>query len=334
MQDVEVITEIAQAHDGSVGILHSLIDALANAGSKIIKFQMHIAEAESSKFDQFRNNFSKVDKTRFDYWKRMELTRDQWIEIKTHCERLGCEFLCTPFSVCAVEMLASMGIKRIKIGSGDVVNPILLENIAKLKIPMIISSGMSNFEELDQAVSILKKGSKNIAVMQCSSDYPVAPEQWGLNLICELKGRYNLPIGLSDHSGTIYPSLAAVALGADLIEVHGTFDRRMFGPDATSSLQIEEIEQLLKGVQLIRKSLNSPVSKTDISRYEHIRNLFGRTVSLRRSLTKGARLTFEDLEAAKPAGLGVPASDFGKILGRRTKYAISKGMFLKSDDFE
>ena len=147
-----IIAEIAQAHDGSLGILHSYIDALAGTGVQIVKFQLHIAEAESSELETFRVPFSYVDKSRKEYWKRMEFNLDQWREIKSHCEEKGMEFLATPFSIAAVDWLEELQVKRYKIGSGDIGNLLLLDRISQTGKPVILSSGMSDWKELQQAV--------------------------------------------------------------------------------------------------------------------------------------------------------------------------------------
>lgn len=157
-----IIAEIGQAHDGSVGILHSYIDALANTGIDAIKFQTHIAEAESSEFETFRIPFSYVDKTRYDYWQRMELTTAQWVEVKEHCHKAGLEFISSPFSCKAVDVLEEAGIDRYKIGSGEVTNLLLLQKIAETSRPVILSSGMSTLEELDMAVNIFKEKNQKL----------------------------------------------------------------------------------------------------------------------------------------------------------------------------
>ena len=138
-----IIAEIGQAHDGSVGILHSYIDAVAETGVDAIKFQTHIADAESSALEPFRKKFSYVDKTRFDYWKRMELTLDQWKEVKQHCDDAGLEFISSPFSCAAVDLLEALNVQRYKVGSGEITNHLLLEKIAATGKPVIISSGPS-----------------------------------------------------------------------------------------------------------------------------------------------------------------------------------------------
>lgn len=330
----QVIAEIGQAHDGSLGILHSMIDAIAAAGARIIKFQMHIADAESSVHDEFRVRFSRVDATRYDYWKRMELTPEQWAEVKSHCESLGCEFFCTPFSVRAVNLLEDLGVARYKVGSGDVNNLLLLEAIARTGKPAILSSGMSTLDELDRAVELLRGRSGSLAVMQCTSQYPVKPERWGLNYIGELRSRYGLPTGLSDHSGTIFPGLAAVALGASFIEVHAVFDKQMFGPDATSSLSMSELGQLVKGVGDIATALATHGSKNDVSEFSNMRRLFGRSLTVATDLQQGSVLTFADLEAAKPAGYGIEPREYELALGKRLKRSLTRGSFLTEGDIE
>jgi N,N'-diacetyllegionaminate synthase len=150
-----IIAEIGQAHDGSLGILHSYIDAIAATGVDAIKFQTHIAEAESSMAEPFRVNFSYEDVTRYDYWHRMSFTKEQWIGIKEHCEKVGLEFISSPFSQAAVDLLESIGVTRYKIGSGETSNFLMLEKIAKTGKPIILSSGMSSYEELDATLEFL-----------------------------------------------------------------------------------------------------------------------------------------------------------------------------------
>ena len=138
-----IVAEVAQAHDGSLGVLHSYIDALSKTGVDAVKFQMHIAEVESSVYEKFRVKFSYEDKTRYDYWKRTSFSLDQWQDVKEHCEEVGLEFLCSPFSNVAVDWLEKMDVKRYKIGSGDVNNFLMLAKVAETGKDIILSSGMS-----------------------------------------------------------------------------------------------------------------------------------------------------------------------------------------------
>ena len=219
-----IVAEIGQVHEGSLGTAHAYIDAVANTGADAIKFQTHIAQAESTLKDQFRvaGTFPQ-DATRLDYWRRMEFTPDQWAELARHSREKNLLFLSTPFSLQAVDLLESLDVVAWKIGSGDLGNLPMLERIASTGKPVLISSGMSPWSELDEAISCINNHNSPLALLQCTSSYPCPPEKLGLNVINEMRHRYNCPIGLSDHSGNIYASLAAVALGADLVEVHTVF---------------------------------------------------------------------------------------------------------------
>lgn len=326
------IAEIGQAHEGSLGILHSYIDALATTGVHAVKFQMHIAAAESSSHEPFRVKFSYEDATRFDYWKRMEFTLDQWKGIKKHCDEVGLDFICSPFSNLAVDWLEEIGVKYYKIGSGEVNNLLLLEKIAKTKKPIIISSGMSNFSELDCTVAFLKQRNVTFSILQCTTSYPTHPEQFGLNVINELKDRYQVKVGFSDHSSKIATNVAAVALGAEILEFHVVFNKKMFGPDAKSSLTIEEIEQLVLDCNAIATALKNPIDKNNNAQFSELKSIFEKSLSVNKDLPAGHVLKFEDLEAKKPKGLGIDAVNFEKIIGKKISRNLAQWDFLNEND--
>ncbi len=327
-----IIAEIAQAHDGSLGVAHSYIDALKETGVDAVKFQTHIAEAESSQYEPFRVKFSYEDDTRFDYWKRMEFTEEQWVGLKQHCETAGLEFISSPFSIAAVNLLERIGVHRYKIGSGEVNNLLLMERIAQTGKPVIVSSGMSSLTELDATIAFLKERKIPTSILQCTTAYPTAPEQWGLNVIAELKNRYSLPIGFSDHSGGIVACLAAAALGAELFEFHAVFDKRMFGPDAKASLDIDEIKSLVDGVKAIKTSLAQQINKEDNSAFSQLKSMFEKSLSLNKDLPKGHILTFADLEAKKPKGYGIDAAAFQSVIGKPLANDKKQWEFLNSED--
>lgn len=324
-----IIAEIAQAHDGSLGILHSYIDALAEVGVDAIKFQTHIAEAESSIHEPFRVNFSYEDKTRYDYWDRMGFSLEYWHGIKNHCDEAGIEFMSSPFSQAAVDLLEEVGVKRYKIGSGEVTNFLMLEKICQTGKPIILSSGMSSFEELDQAVNFIESRGNELSILQCTTAYPTPYERLGLNVIAELKERYpNHKIGLSEHTAEIYACIAGVALGAEILEFHAVWDKRMFGPDAKSSLTIDQIAELVKGVRAVEKSLNNPIDKNDLTNYKSLKGIFEKSLAVNKNLKKGHVITFEDLEAKKPANHGIPASKFRAVIGKALNRDMEKWDFL------
>jgi len=329
---VFIIAEVAQAHEGSLGILHSYIDALAETGIDAIKFQTHIAEAESSKYEPFRVKFSYEDDTRYDYWKRMEFTLEQWKGIKQHCDVVGLEFISSPFSNMAVDWLEEIGVKKYKVGSGEVNNFLMLEKIAKTGKNIILSSGMSSYKELDETIRFLKPYGGKLSILQCTTKYPTSAEDVGLNVISELKEKYDFPIGLSDHSGTIYPSLSAVSIGAEVLEFHVIFDRKMFGPDSKSSLTIDEVNQLVQGVRFIEKSLNNNIDKADNSKFKELKNIFEKSLAINKDMESGDIITFNDLEAIKPSGFGISAKDYKMVLGKRINKSIKKWNFLNKED--
>ncbi len=329
-----IIAELAQAHDGSLGLAHSLIDALAGTGVHAIKFQTHIANAESSEHEPFRIKFSYADATRYEYWKRMEFTAEQWFGLKQHCEDKGMEFISSPFSNAAVDLLESLGVKRYKIGSGEVSNYLMLEKIAHTGKQILLSSGMSSLRELDEAIAFLQPFGNPLTVLQCTTAYPTLPEQWGLNVIPLLRERYQLPVGFSDHSGDIYACLAATTLGAEVLEFHATFDKRMFGPDAPASLAIDQIKQLVAGVRQIETAMAMPVNKEENKDYQSLKQIFEKSLAVNKDLPAKHTIRLEDLEAKKPKGYGIPAADFRKVVGRRLKVGKEAWGFLRDVDVD
>ena len=259
-----IIGEVAQAHDGSLGMAHAYIEAIANAGADAVKFQTHIATAESTPLEPWRVKFSPQDATRFDYWRRMEFTEEQWCGLKLHAEQRGLKFLSSPFSVEAVELLTRVGVAAWKIASGEVSNVQMLDHILSTHLPVIVSTGMSSLDEIDATVARLRAKGVPLTLLQCTSLYPCPPEKIGLNLISFFAERYGCDVGLSDHSGTIYPGLAAATLGAKVLEVHVTFSRQMFGPDVAASLTTTELRQLVDGVRFIENMVTHPLKKDDL----------------------------------------------------------------------
>lgn len=329
-----LIAEIAQAHEGSLGILHSYIDAVAKTGVQAIKFQMHIAEAESSIYEPFRVKFSKEDDTRFDYWKRIEFSLEQWKEIKKHCDDVGLDFICSPFSNLAVDWLEEIGVHTYKIGSGEVNNLLLLEKICATRKPIIISSGMSSFDELDKTVDFLKNKSVDFSILQCTTAYPTKPKQYGLNVINELKKRYNVSVGFSDHSAKVSTGIAAVALGAEILEFHVVFHREIFGPDAIASLTIEETKQLVESVNDIQSAIDNPIDKNNNNQFDELKSIFEKSLAINKNLPENHIITFDDLESKKPKGYGISATDFQKVIGKKLNKEKLKWDFLTEEDIE
>ena len=321
-----VVAEVAQAHDGSLGTAYAYIDAAANAGADAIKFQTHIAAAESTPDEPFRVNFSRQDSSRYDYWKRMEFTETQWVGLSERARERGLIFLSSPFSIEAVELLSRIGVPGWKVGAGELGNFRMLEAIRDSDLPIILSSGLSGWSELDAIVQMF---SGRCAVLQCTSCYPCPPEKLGLNVIQQLRERYACPVGLSDHSGTVYAGLAAVTLGANIIEVHQVFSHECFGPDTSSSLTTSELKQLIDGIRFIEKAQMNPVDKNEMAEsLIELRVQFGRSLVAARDLSVGTRLSQSDIAVKKP-GTGIAATSLDEIVGRRLIRALKKELVVR-----
>lgn len=331
---VLIIGEVGQAHDGSLGTAHAYIDAIADAGADAVKFQTHIAEAESSPDEPWRVKFSLQDRSRYDYWQRMQFTVEQWRELKQHVESRGLLFLSSPFSHEAVSMLMSIGVRAWKVASGETTNHPLLGELVKSDLPIIASTGMSDLQELDDLVRLLESSRSEYALLQCSSTYPTPPQKVGLNVMAQLRDRYGCKVGISDHSGTIFPAIAAATLGASVIEVHVTLSRKSFGPDVASSVTDDELATLVNGVRFVENALSAPVDKTRLSDdLANTKKIFGRSVVAARDLEAGRLLADGDLVLKKP-GIGLGPEHLPRLFGRRLRRGLSRNERLSEGDVD
>jgi N-acetylneuraminate synthase len=329
-----VIGEVALSHDGSLGLAHAFIDAIAAAGADAVKFQTHIAAAESTPAEPFRVKFSRQDATRYDYWKRMEFTEEQWRGLAAHCAERHVLFVSSPFSLAAVDLLQRVGQPVWKIASGEVSNAPLLDRTLDTGSPVLISTGMSPLAETDAAVARVKARGSKVGVLQCTTAYPCPPERVGLNLIPVYRQRYGCWVGLSDHSGTIYPGLAGAAIGMDVLELHVALSRDMFGPDVIASVTTSELGQLVEGVRFIERMRANPLDKDASAREtDPLRRLFTRSVVARRALARGTVLSHDDLALKKP-GTGLPPDRLPDLVGKRLARAVVEDQLLTVEDVE
>jgi N-acetylneuraminate synthase len=329
-----IIGEVGQAHDGSLGLAHAYIDAIARAGADAVKFQTHIAQAESTPGEPWRVKFSRQDATRYDYWRRMEFSEEQWRGLRSHAADRKVKFISSPFSLPAAEMLQRVTLDGWKVASGEITNRPLLEFMVASGIPILLSTGMSALSEIDQAVAFLQTHQAPVTVLQCTTAYPCPPEKIGLNLIPMYRKRYRCEIGLSDHSGTIYAGLAAAAIGIDALEVHVTLSRDMPGPDVPASVTVDELLRLVEGIRFIEKMGNHPVDKDLLSEeMRPLRRLFTKSVVAKSDLPAGTVLSSEHLAFKKP-GTGIAVERVGEILGRRLRRTVPVDTLLSQDDLE
>ncbi len=329
-----LIAEIGQAHDGSLGMAHAFLDAAANAGADAIKFQTHIASEESTLDEPFRVPFSYKDKNRFEYWKRMEFTQEEWAGLAQHARDKNLIFLSSPFSEAAVKLLTKLDMPAWKVGSGEAISATLMGNIQATRRPILLSTGMSSWGEIDESVEVMKQKGIPHALFQCTSEYPTVLERVGINVLSEMQDRYDCPVGLSDHSGSIYPSLMALSRGCNLLELHVTFDKGMFGPDSIASLTFDEFRLVKEARNKFLTIDSNPVDKDNTAKeMNRMRSTFGKSLAPARVLEAGTVLEQTMLVMRKPA-TGLKSTELAKLVGRKLARRVTPDRLIKWSDLE
>jgi N-acetylneuraminate synthase len=326
-----IIAEVGSVHDGSFGNAKRLIDVAVECGTDVVKFQTHIASAETLPDAPMSPYFK--SEPRYEYFERTAFNLQQWRGLKAHCVEKGVEFLSTPFSIEAVELLEKVGVARYKVPSGEVTNLPLLEVIGQTGKPIFLSSGMSSWAELDKAVETILSCHDHLTLLQCTSAYPCPYEQVGLNVMLEMKDRYKLPVGLSDHTLANYAAFAAVALGASVIEKHITFSRQMYGSDAKHSLEPAEFAELVQGIRAIETMLFNPVDKSKVEHFQMMKQTFEKSLVSLVGIPKGTVITKEMIGMKKP-GTGLPTRRYKEIVSRRAARHIAANKVLQEEDID
>jgi len=316
-----VIAEVGSVHDGSFGNACKLIELAASCGSDVVKFQTHIASAET--ILSAPNPIYFDSESRYDYFTRTSFSLQQWKSLKKHCDKFGVVFLSSPFSIESIDLLEEIGCPIYKVPSGEVTNHYMLEKLADICKPVILSSGMSSWDELDAAVSILID-KVDLVVMQCTTSYPCPIPLVGLNVLAEMKVRYgeNIKVGFSDHTTGVAAGIAAAALGATVIEKHFTFSNSMYGSDAKNAMEPSEFIQYATAIKDVWKMLDSPVDKSDCTIYSDMKSIFEKSIVAASDLNEGELLTIEKIRFKKP-GDGISASKYKDVLGKMLKTSIA-----------
>lgn len=333
---VYIIAEIGNTHEGSLGLAKQFIKIASKCGVDAVKMQTHIFDAESLLNAPNPSYFK--HESRKEYFERTAFSLDQWKELKRYAEiELNIDFFSSPFSLEAVEMLENIGVKTYKIPSGEVSNIPLLEKIGKTGKRVLLSSGMSTWSELDEAVNILKlNGCKDLTVLQCTSEYPCPPDQAGLNVLDEIKYRYNkISLGYSDHTLGIAIPIAAVLKGATVIEKHFTISKNLYGSDAQNSTEPKEFTTLVSEIRQIEIAMNHKVDKNKKAKLlKKMKITFEKSiVCASKTLKKFEKIKFHHLAFKKP-GDGIPAKDYKKIIGLELKKTVNKNYKFKWKDFK
>lgn len=328
-----IIAEVGNTHEGSLGLAKRFIHAAAQCGVDAVKFQTHIFTAESTRHAPNPPYFK--DESRKEYFERTAFNLNQYKELKRYCEEeCGCEFISSAFSIEAIQLLEDVGVKTYKVPSGEVSNTPYLIALAKTGKKIILSSGMSSWEELDLAVDTLRSnGCKELVILQCTSEYPCLPENAGLNLLEEIRSRYHVEVGFSDHTlGTAVP-ITAVILGAVVIEKHFTLSKLMYGSDAKNSTEPEEFKRLVDDIRAVEKTLSSHIDKDKkVKDLSDMKRIFEKSIVASTDLKKGQVIRYEDMAFKKP-GDGVPAREFKNFIGKTLLIDLQEDDQFKKEAF-
>jgi sialic acid synthase SpsE len=323
---VFVIAEAGINHNGDMGKARTLIEAAAEAGADAVKFQSHLPKAE-----MLREGFTAdyVGGSLFKLLTKVELSPEDHFSLKEHAESSGLIFLSTPFSREAADLLEVLDVSAFKVGSGELTNLPLLSHIAGKGRPMIVSTGMSEMEEIEEAVQSIRRLNSQLVLMQCTSTYPSRYEDVNLGAISVLRERFQCPVGLSDHSEGIYAALGAVALGAAVIEKHFTISRNWEGPDQKASIEPHELRELVKGVRAVEKALGC--RKTVVEAELEVQRMARESVVSLEVIPEGATIS-EEMVWVKRPGTGIPARELQKVIGRKARRHIEANTMLRWGD--
>ncbi|RKE85543.1 N-acetylneuraminate synthase family protein [Rhizobium sp. AG855] len=329
-----IIAEIAQGHDGSLGNAMAFIEAAKACGADAIKFQTHIASEESTRTEPWRVPFSKQDVTRYGYWERTGFSLEQWRLLKKHADDVGIVFMSSPFSILACQWLQELGVPAWKLASGEVHNKELVDWVSATDKPIILSSGLSSVDETLTLALELKRRGNEIAVLHCTTSYPTPPSEVGLNVMSHFLSELDVPVGLSDHSGSSYPGTVAAYLGASIIEVHLAWHEKMFGPDTSSSLTPEGLKALRNGVDFAYQMRVGNVDKDEqLQRLAKERSIFRRSIVASQAISAGTLIEEHHLSYKKPGG-GMSFEQRNQLIGKRTRSSVEPDHIFKVEDVE
>ncbi len=311
-KETYVIAEGGLNHDGDVNIAKKLIDAAKKSGANAIKFQTYKTE-----------NFVRETNQYFDVFKNAELTFEQFKELKNYAKNIGLTFFSTPFDIESAEFLDGIDVPCFKIASSDLTNLPLIRRIAKMKKPMIISSGLATMNEIEDAVNCcLFEGNNQIALLHCVANYPTQPNEVNMNVLNTLKKTFNFPIGYSDNGESTLVDIVAVSMGANIIEKHFTLDKNMSGPDHSFSIEPNGLTSLISQIREIDQMKGDGIKIPQFSEIEN-RLAIRKSITAKRDLQQGKKIQEDDISIKRPAD-GIEPKYITMIIGKTINTDIKK----------
>jgi len=331
---VFIIAEAGVNHNGNLEIAKRLVDVAVEAGADAIKFQTFVPEElvtrEAGRAAYQEINMPGREETQLEMIRRLVLGYEQFYELKAYCDGAGIIFLSTPFDYHSADLLDALGVPIFKIASGELVNHPFLRYVAAKKKPLLLSTGMATLGEVEEALEVIEQaGGKEVTLLHCTTNYPAAYEEVNLRAMLTLQQAFNLPVGYSDHTQGIEVAVAAVALGACVIEKHFTLDRSMEGPDHKTSLEPAELAAMVRAIRNVEKAMGDGRKRPTNSEKE-IMKVVRRSLVASRDIKAGEIIT-EDMLKIKRPGTGIPPKMWDVVIGRRARVDIPADTVLTWD---
>ncbi|MBU5474783.1 N-acetylneuraminate synthase [Roseburia sp. MSJ-14] len=319
MNKVFVIAEAGVNHNGDINIAKKLVDVAVEAKVDAVKFQTFRAESlvcKNAQKAEYQMETTDKKETQFDMLKKLELTLDMHKELIEYCKQKNVAFLSTPFDLESIDLLEQLGMEVYKIPSGEITNLPYLRKIGKLGKKVILSTGMSTIQEVQDAVKVLKdSGSEDISVLHCNTQYPTPMEDVNLNVMQTMREALKVPVGYSDHTQGIEVPIAATALGATVIEKHFTLDRNMEGPDHKASLEPEELKQMVQAIRNVEKALGKKEKTPTASEKDNI-PIVRKSIVAKIPIKKGENFCESNITTKRP-GTGLSPMLWDKVIGQK-----------------
>lgn len=317
MSRIYIIAEAGVNHNGSLEIAKKMVDVAREAGANAIKFQTFKAEnivTKNASRAEYQVKNTGEDTSQYSMLKKLELSYDDFRELKAYCDASGIEFLSTPFDLESIDFLQELGIRFLKIPSGEITNFPYLRKIGQTGMPVIMSTGMSTLEEVGDAIRVLREyGSDEISLLHCTTEYPAPLDSVNLKAMQTMAEAFNLPVGYSDHTSGIEVSVAAVAMGAVIIEKHFTLDRNMEGPDHKASLEPDELKAMVQSIRDVEMAMGTGEKGLSYSELKNV-SVVRKSIVAKRAIRKGMLFSEDNLSVKRP-GTGVNPMQWNKVIG-------------------
>lgn len=334
MKGLFIIAEAGVNHNGSARLAERLVDAAADAGADAVKFQTFKAEAlasASAPKAAYQKRTTSGKESQLDMLKKLELSEEGHRRALRRAKKRGLVFLSTPFDEASADYLARLGVPMFKLPSGELTNHPLLRRAATKGKPVILSTGMATLAEVAAAVKVLRSaGAKKLTLLHCVSNYPADPKHSNLRAMATMARAFKVPVGWSDHTPGSATAVAAVALGASVVEKHFTLDKKMKGPDHAMSLDPKELKAYIAALREAASALGDGV-KRPVPSEAPVRRVARRSLMLKAALPKGTRLSAAHLTAKRP-GTGLPPSELASVVGRRLRRSVPADRPLSRKD--